>query len=125
MARADTISAGVAATKRRLLAGGLLREVEWGVIVLQDPPDPRGRKVYEYTMIDAFIEERPALDRGRFSTERSDDIRMVILDPLSITDEDLFRFGDPIHTYSIKKIDGVISDEETGTRYFSEVTVIR
>ena len=29
------------------------------------------------------------------------------------------------HTYSVKKIDGVIQDEETGTRFSSEVTVIR
>ena len=128
MALADTITAGVAATKRRLLAGGLLREVEWGVVVpvvLPAVPDPRGRKVYAYTTIDALIEQRPEIDRGRFSTERSDDIKLIVLDQLSITDEDLFRFGEPLHTYSVKKIDGVISDEELGTRYASEVTVIR
>ena len=120
----EALTARIAAAKR-LLAGGVLQEVEWGVIVPQDPPDPRGRKVYEYSLLDALIEEGPALDRGRFSTERSDDIKLIILDPLSISDEDLFRWGEPSHTHKIKKIDGLIQNEENGTRYFSEVTVIR
>ena len=35
-----------------------------------------------YTTIDAFIEQRPALDRGAISTERSDNTVLVhILDP--------------------------------------------
>ena len=123
MARADTITAGVAAAKRRLLAGGLLREVEWGVEVPQDPPDPRGRKVYAYSEIDALIEQRPALAHGRLSTERSDDIKLIILDPLSITDEHLFRWGG--HTYKVSKIDGVVANATTGVRFSSEVTVIR
>ena len=40
----------------------------------------------------------------------------IILDPVAITDDDqLFRFGDPPHTYSIsKRIDGVLQNEETG-----------
>ena len=29
------------------------------------------------------------------------------------------------HIYRVKKIDGLLQDEETGTRYSSEVTVIR
>ena len=51
----------------------------------------------------------------------------MILDPVAITDEHLFRWGDdPPHTYKIKAIDGLLQDEETGTRYFiSEVTVVR
>ena len=36
-----------------------------------------------------------------------------------------FRFGDPIHVYKIKAIDGVVANEETGVRFSSEVTVIR
>ena len=123
MALADTITAGVAAAKRRLLAGGLLREVEWGK---PGEPDERGRRTFTYSTIDAFIEARPALDRSTLSTERSDDIRLIVLDPLSISDEDLFRFGDPIHIYSIKKIDGVHDlTKKLGTRYASEATVIR
>ena len=121
----EALTARIAATKKRLLDGGVLRPVEWGVVVPQDPPDPRGRKVYAYTMIDAFIEERPALDHGRLSTERSDDIKLIVLDPVSISDSDLFRWGEPLHTYSVKAIDGLLQDEETGTRYASEVTVIR
>ena len=120
----EALIARIAAAKRRLL--GLLREIEWGVVVpvvLPDVPDPRGRKVYAYTTIDALIEERPALDSGRFSTERADDIKLIVLDPLAISDEDLFRWGD--HTYKVKAIDGLLQDGESGTRYFSEVSVIR
>ena len=122
------ITARIAAAKKRLLEGGLLREIEWGVVVpvvLPDLPDPRGRKTYEYSTIDALIEDRPALDRGPLSTDRADATVLVILDPLSITDEDLFRWGDPVHTYSVKAIDGLIQDEENGTRYASEVVLIR
>ena len=50
---------------------------------------------------------------------------LVILDPLSITDGHLFRWGDPLHVYSIKAIDGIVQDEDTGVRFASEVTVIR
>ena len=124
----EALTARIAAAKRRLLDGGLLQEIEWGVVVpvvLPDLPDPRGRKTYAFSPLDAFIEQRPALDRGAASTERSDNTVLVILDPLAITDEDFFRWGDPPHTYSVKSIDGLLSDEEAGTRYASEVTVIR
>ena len=119
------LSRSIAATKRKLLKGGLLRPIEWGVVVPQDPPDPRGRKVYEYSEIDALIEQRPALDRGTLDTDRADNTVLTILDPLAITDEHFFRWGEPSHTYSVKAIDGIVQDEETGTRYSSEVTVIR
>ena len=121
----DALTGQIATAKRRLLEGGLLQEIEWGVVVPQDPPDPRGRKTYAFSPIDAFIEQRPALDRGALSTERADNTVVHILDPVAITDEDFFRFGDPVHTYSIKAIDGLLQDEETGTRYASEVTLIR
>ena len=123
----EAITARIAAAKR-LLAGGVLQEVEWGTVVpvvLPDVPDPRGRKTYEYSLLDALIEEGPALDRGALSTERSDDIKLIILDPVAITDEHLFRWGDPPHVYKIKAVDGLLQDGATGTRYFSEVTVIR
>ena len=122
------LTARIAAAKSRLLEGGLLQPVEWGVvvpIVLPDLPDPRGRKTYAYTTLHAFIEQRPALDRGALSTDRADNTVLIILDPLSISDEHLFRWGDPPHVYSIKAVDGVVQDEEDGTRFFSEVTVIR
>ena len=121
----EALTARIKAAKRRLLEGGLLQEVEWGVVVPQDPPDPRGRKTYAYTTLHAFIEQRPALDRGTNSTDRADNTVLVILDPLAITDEHLFRWGDPPHTYKVKAIDGLIQDEDNGTRYASEVTVIR
>ena len=121
----EALTARIAAAKRRLLEGGLLQEVEWGVVVPQDPPDPRGRKVYAYSPLDAFIEQRPALDRSTIDTDRSDNTVLLILDPLAISDEHLFRWGDPPHVYSIKAVDGIVQDEESGTRYASEVTVIR
>ena len=121
----SALTARIAAAKRRLLEGGLLQEIEWGVVVPMDPPDPRGRKTYAFSPLDAFIDQRPALDRSTIDTDRADNTVLVILDPLSITDDHLFRWGDPLHIYQIKAIDGIVQDEETGTRYASEVTVIR
>ena len=82
-------------------------------------------KVYAFSPLDAFIEDRPALDRSAISTDRDDDTVLVILDPVAITDEHLFRWGEPPHTYKVKAIDGLLQDEETGTRYASEVVLIR
>ena len=118
---ADVISARIAEAKRRLLDGGLLQEVEWGI---GGERDVRGRRTFTYTMLDALIEQRPGLDRGQgLVTDRSDNTVLTVLDPVSITDEDLFRWGG--HTYSIKSIDGVIKNETTGVRFSSEVVVIR
>ena len=122
MARADTITRSIKTTKRRLLAGGLLRPVEWGK---PGEPDVRGRRIFTYTMLDVLIEERPALDHGRLSTERSDEIKLIVLDALAISDSDLFRWGEPVHVYSIKAIDGLLQDEQTGVRFSSELTLIR
>ena len=123
MTVSNVISRQTAAAKRRFKAGGLLQRVEWGVPTGER--DERGRRAYEYSDLDVFIEDRPALDRSTTSTERVDNTVVVILDPLAITDEHLFRWGDPPHTYKVKAIDGLLQDEETGTRYFSEVVVIR
>ena len=125
---AEALTARIAAAKRRLLAGGLLQEIEWGVVVpvvLPDLPDPRGRKKYAYSMLDALIEERLALDRDTSNTDRADNTVLIILDPVAITDEHTFRWGDPPHVYKIKAVEGLLKDEETGTRYASEVTVLR
>ena len=119
---ADSLAARVAAAKRRLVAGGLLREVEWGK---PGARDVRGRRTVAYTMLDALIEQRPALDRATLSTDRTDNTVLIILDPVAITDADTFRWGSPPHVYRIKQVDGVVRDEETGTRFFSEVVVIR
>ena len=118
----DALTARLLATKKRLLDGGVMQPVEWGI---PGEPDIRGRRPFTYTTIDAVIEERPALDRETLGTERSDNTVVTILDPLAITDEHLFRWGDPPHSHKVKAIDGLLQDEETGTRYFSEVTVIR
>ena len=115
------LTRSVAATKRKLLKGGLLQPIEWRRRTGE--PDVRGRYAITTTLIDALIEEHPELDRDRLSTERADDILLTILDPLAITDSDSFRWGE--HIYRVKKIDGLLQDEETGTRYSSEVTVIR
>ena len=124
--RADAITARIAAVKRRLLAGGVLQEVQWGVPdPPRDPPDVRGRRHFTYTPIDALIDQRPALDRSRIDTTRADDTVLTILDPVAVTDEHLFRWGDPPDVYSVSKVDGVIQDESTGVRFFSTVTVVR
>ena len=121
MTVSNVISRQTAAAKRRFKAGGLLQRVEWGVPTGER--DERGRRTYEYSDLDAFIEDRPALDRGTLDTNRADNTVVVILDPVAITDEHLFRWGG--HTYKVKAIDGIVQDETTGTRYFSEVVVIR
>ena len=124
MALADTLTRAIAAKKRALLKGGLLQLVSWGVPVGER--DERGRITYAYSDLDAFIEQRPALDRGSgFTTDRSDNTVLVVLDPVAITDDHLFRFGDPPHTFSVKAIDGVVANAATGVRFSSEVTVIR
>ena len=117
------LTARIAAAKRRLLEGGLLQPVEW--LRKTGPRDERGRQDVTATPISVFIEQRPALDRGAVSTERSDNTVLVILDPLAITDTDTFRWGTPPDIYSVKKIEGVVQDEDTGVRFSSEVTVIR
>ena len=118
----DALTARIAAAKRRCLEGGLLQEVEWGV---PGERDVRGRRTFAYSMLDAFIDQRPALDRSTIDTDRSDNTVLLILDPLAITDDHLFRWGEPIHVYQIKAVDGIVLDAETGVRFASEVTVIR
>ena len=113
------------ASKRRLKTGGLLRSVKWGQ---PGEPDVRGRRRFAYTSLDAVIEQLLRPDAGphaTLATDRADDTVLTILDPVAITDEHLFRWGSPSHTYRIKQVDGVVQDEETGTRFFSEVVVIR
>ena len=121
--KARAITARIAILKRRLLAGGALREVEWRRRTGE--PDVRGRYAVTTTLIDAFIEQRPALDRSRIDTNRADNTVLTILDPLAIIDTDTFKWGDPPDVYQVKKVDGLVQDEETGTRYASEVTVLR
>ena len=110
----NALTARIAATKKRLLAGGLLRPIEWGI---PGEPDIRGRRVFTYFMLDALIEQRPAVDRGTFSTDRSDNTVLTIFDPVAITDQHLFKWGDPPHTYQVKAVDGLVEDETTGVRF--------
>ena len=119
------ITARIDATRRRLLAGGLLVEVEWGVPGPRIRRNLRGRRSVTWATLFAYIQAGQALDRDRLSTERSDDILLVFLEPLAIKDNHIFRWGDPPDTYSVSKIDGLLQDEDTGTRYASEVVVIR
>ena len=120
---ADRLTRSIAATKRKLLKGGLLQPIEWGKPT--GARDERGRVTYAWADLDAFIEDRPALDRGTLDTDRADNTVLMIFDPVAITDEHLFRWGEPPHTYSIKKVSGFIRDEDSGTRYASEIVVIR
>ena len=118
---ATALTNGVATLKSVLLAGGLLRSVEWSRRT--GAKDVKGRQAVSTSLIDALIEQRPALDRDRITTDRADDTVLTILDPVAIQDSDTFRWGD--HTYKVAKIDGVIRNETTGVRFSSEVTVIR
>ena len=117
----DVITARILAAKTRLLEGGLLKLVEWGIPTGES--DERGRTAYEYSEIYAMIEDRPALDRDAKNTDRADNTVLIILDPVSITDADVFRWGEPPHVHKIKAIDGLL--EATGVRFASEVVVIR
>ena len=120
--RATAITARIAAVKRRLLKGGMLRSVEW--MQRTGDRDLRGRQDFSTTLIDALIQTRPGLDRGLArATDRSDNTVLIILDPVAILDTDTFRWGD--HTYSVKKVDGLLQDEKSGTRYSTEVVLIR
>ena len=121
VALADTLTRTIAAKKRALLKGGILQPIQW--LRKTGPKDVRGRQAVSTTLIDALIEQRPALDRDRSDTDRADDTVLTILDPLAITDSDFFRWGD--HTYSVKKVTGLVHDEDTGVRFASEVVVIR
>ena len=118
---AVALTSGIATLKSTLLAGGLLRSIEWHQRTGEK--DVRGRQAVTTSLIDALIEQRPALERDRIDTDRSDDTVLTILEPVAIIDTDTFRWGD--HTYRIKKIDGVIKNESTGVRFSSEVTVQR
>ena len=124
MNRAAAITARIAACKKRLLVGGMLRSVEW--MQRTGDKDVRGRQSVTTKMIDAIIQSRPGLDRGLArATDRSDNTVLIILDPVAITDSHLFRWGEPPHTYSVKKVDGLLQNEATGVRFLSEVTVLR
>ena len=102
----NVLTARIEAAKAWLLAGGLLQEVEWGVP--SGDRDERGRVTITYTTLDAFIEQRPALDRwGNRAPSEADNT--VFHDPRSTWQSptsSLFRWGDPpVHTYSVSKID--------------------
>ena len=121
MALDATLTRGIALARRTLKRGGLLKPVEW--LRRTGEKDERGRQAVTVTMIDALIENKPALDRSTIDTDRKDNTVLTILQPLAITDADTFRWGG--HTYKVSKIDGVVQDAETGIQFASEVTVIR
>ena len=83
----EALTAKIAAAKRRLLDGGLLQLVSWGVPVGER--DERGRITYTYSDLDALIEARPALDRSTIDTDRADNTVLTILDPAGHHDEHL------------------------------------
>ena len=119
---AASLTTGIATIKSTLLAGGLLRAVEWHRPTGEK--DVRGRQAVSVSLLDVLIEQRPALERSSgLVTDRSDNTVLTILDPVAITDDHLFRWGD--HTYKVKAIDGVVANAATGVRFSSEVTVIR
>ena len=121
MAIADALTNGVETLKETLLAGGLLQSVEWHRRT--GDPDTRGRYAVTTSLLDVLIEDKPALSRSTIDTDRADNTVLTILEPLAIKDSDTFTWGG--HTYKVKKIDGVVQDEDTNVRFASEVTVIR
>ena len=118
---ATSLGAGIAQIKRTLLAGGLLRSIEWHQRT--GDKDERGRQAVTVKLLDVFIEQRPGLDRSTIETDRADNTVFIVLEPVAITDDDTFRWGD--HLYKVSKIDGVVQNAATGVRFSSEVTVIR
>ena len=118
---ATSLSTGIAQIKQTLLAGGLLRSVQWQRRTGEK--DERGRQAVKVSLLDVLIEDRPALDRSTIDTDRNDNTVLTILDPVAVTDTDTFRWGD--HTYKVKEIDGVMQNAASGIRFTSEVTVIR
>ena len=72
-------------------SAGCLREVEWRRRTGE--PDVRGRYAVTTTLIDALIEQRPAVDRKRIDTDRADDTVLIVLDQVAITDEHSFPMG--------------------------------
>ena len=119
------ISARIAATKRRLMEGGLLQEVQWGV------PGPRigvgldARLSFTWKPLFVYIRSQQGIARGRSDTNRVDSTLVVVLDEVAIDTSDRFQWGEPPHVYKIKSVSGFIRDEDRGTRYASEVTVQR
>ena len=108
----DALTGRVATAKKRLLDGGMLQEVEWGVVGPARPTVTRdgAATLHAYTPLDALIEQRPARGPGNARVPTaSDDTVLSIFDPLAITDEHLFRWGDPPHTYSVKAVDGIVA----------------
>ena len=102
--------------------------VSWGVPV--GPPGTiRGRIEPSriFGPMDAFIEQRPALDRSTIDTDRADNTVLHILDPVAITDRTPVPMGRTgPHVYSVKAVDGIAAGRrDWASRYASEVTVIR
>ena len=119
---ATQLSQGIAQMKSTLLQGGLLRSVQW--LQRTGDKDERGRQAVTTKLLDALIERRPGLDRNEARvTEQQDQTLLIILDPISVSTDDLFRWGG--HSYKVSKIDGVVKNEATGVRFSSEVVVIR
>ena len=96
---AVALTNGIAILKSTLLAGGLLRSIQWRRRTGER--DVRGRQAVTTTLIDALIEQRPELNRDRIDTDREDDTVLTILDPVAITDSDTFLWGD--HVYKVEE----------------------
>ena len=106
----EALTARIAAAKRRLLDGGLLQEVEWGVVPAVGERTNAGAITYAYSdRLTRSSNSAPSWTVGRHQTPKDlmNSRAPVILDPVAINDDQLFRFGDPLHTYSIKAINGL------------------
>ena len=102
-------TARIASAKRRASRSG------WIATVISSGGGEQARKTcagggcFTYSDVSTCsLEQRPALDRGASNTDREDNTVLIILDPVAITDEHLFRWGDPPHVrYKIKAVDRV------------------
>ena len=65
---ANSLTSGVATIKQTLLAGGLLRSVQW---CKPGKRDVRGRRTFSFSMLDALIEQRGDYRRTHVSMGRS------------------------------------------------------
>ena len=70
-------------------------------------------------MLDVLIEQRTGLDRGASNPTLTGKTIRCLIGPRPRSNYGrryLFRFGDPIHVYKIKAVDGILQDERGNRR---------
>ena len=121
MTLATTLTAGIATAKRALSSGGLLQPVTWER--RSGEHDMYGRQAVTTSTLMVLIEDREGITRAEREIERADRTVLTILEPVAVQDTDTFTWGGKTH--AVAHLEGVVEDETTGTRFSTEVTVIR